>query len=234
MDSRAVLAPYRIGHQLFWLLRSEMHNADIAERFGVLLFMYLNRCGPHRMYIRRQVVVNDKIRVIAEQIKTISNKARRVEFARQELAKLNPYLPSRFQLCLSPRIECKGIIAEKCNVMSSKKLPLWLCFENVDPNGENYLAIFKAGDDLRQDQMTLQLLRVMDKIWTTPPHNLDLRLNPYGCCATGKDLGMIEVVKNSATTAQITVDYGGRTVGAFIKTPIDQFLREHNKDAEYV
>ena len=48
------------------------------------------------------------------------------------------------------------------------------------------------------------------------------------------DLGMIEVVKNSATTAQITVDYGGRTVGAFIKTPIDQFLREHNKDAEYV
>lgn len=46
--------------------------------------------------------------------------------------------------CLSPRIECKGIIPEKCNVMSSKKLPLWLCFENADPNGENYLAIFKV------------------------------------------------------------------------------------------
>ena len=91
----------------------------------------------------------------------------------------------------------------------------------------------QAGDDLRQDQMTLQLLRIMDKIWTTPPHNLDLRLNPYGCCATGKDLGMIEVVKNSATTAQITVEYGGRMAGAFIKTPIDQFLRVHNKDSEY-
>ena len=129
------------------MLRSEMHNPDIAERYGILIFLYLNRCGPHRVYIRRQVFVNDKIRVIAEQIKGISNKAsRRVAFAREELAKLNPYLPSRFQLCLSPRIECKTIIPEKCKVMDSKKLPLWLCFENADPNGENYLAIFKVGD----------------------------------------------------------------------------------------
>lgn len=104
MDRRATLSPYRIGHQLFWLLRSEMHNPDVSERFGILLFMYLNHCGPHRVYIRRQVVVNDKIRVIAEQIKTIPNKARRVAYAREELAKLRPHLPSRFQLYVCVRI----------------------------------------------------------------------------------------------------------------------------------
>jgi hypothetical protein len=37
--------------------------------------------------------------------------------------------------------------------------------------------------------MTLQMLRVMDRLWIRPPHNLDLRLNPYGCCSTGQDLG---------------------------------------------
>jgi hypothetical protein len=29
-------------------------------------------------------------------------------------------------------------------VMDSKKKPLWLVFENADPNGERYLAIFKV------------------------------------------------------------------------------------------
>ena len=78
-------------------------------------------------------------------------------------------------------------------------------FEELYEDDDYEILMFKAGDDLRQDQMTLQMLRMMDKIWTTPPHNLDLRMNPYGCCATGKDLGMIEVVTNSATTAHIQV-----------------------------
>ena len=29
---RALRAPSRLGHPLFWLLRSEMHNADACER----------------------------------------------------------------------------------------------------------------------------------------------------------------------------------------------------------
>ena len=139
--------------------------------------------------------------------------------------------PPKFQLCLSPRIECKGLRSEKCKVMSSKKMPLWLVFENADTNGEPYLAIFKAGDDLRQDLMTLQLLKIMDYFWSK--NGLDLRLNPYGCCATGHDLGMIEVVKNSDTTARIQVEYGGKNMGAWRDTPIDMFLREKNKDAKY-
>jgi phosphatidylinositol-4,5-bisphosphate 3-kinase len=81
--------------------------------------------------------------------------------------------------------------------------------------------------------MTLQLLRIMDYFWTR--NGLDLRLNPYGCCATGHDLGMIEVVKNSDTTAHIQVVYGGKKMGAWKDTPIDSFLRENNKsEAQYL
>jgi phosphatidylinositol kinase/protein kinase (PI-3 family) len=43
----------------------------------------------------------------------------------------------------------------------------------------------------RQDVLTLQMLRIMDKLWKE--EGLDLRLNPYGCVATGDELGMIEV-----------------------------------------
>ena len=228
---RALQSPFKIGHNFYWLLKSEMHNSDICGRYGAMLKTYVVRCGPHRSHLRRQVTVNGLVQKIAENIKLLP-KALRSKTAAEELKKVTGLFPSRFQLCLSPRIECKGLQSKKCKVMSSKKMPLWLVFENADSNGEPYLAIFKAGDDLRQDLMTLQLLKIMDHFWTK--NGLDLRLNPYGCCATGHDLGMIEVVKNSDTTARIQVEYGGKNMGAWRDTPIDMFLREKNKDAKYL
>jgi len=227
---RALKAPLRIGHQFFWMLRSEMHVPDVSERFGVLLYTYTRHCGPHRLSLRRQVFLNDRIRTIADHVKTLS-KDKRKEYAQQELGALQPILPARFALCLTPRIECSGIVANKCKVMSSKKMPLWVVFENADPNGERYPVIFKAGDDLRQDQMTLQMLRVMDTIWLK--HGLDLHMRPYLCTSTGDELGMIEVVKHSTTTAAIQSEFGGRLAGAFRDTPIDSFLRENNRLEQY-
>lgn len=69
---RAILAPYRIGHPLFWLLKSEMYRKEVAPRFGLLLILYIQHCGPHRTHLRRQAFVNDKIRVIADQVTTVA------------------------------------------------------------------------------------------------------------------------------------------------------------------
>lgn len=226
---RCLRNPNRLGHRFFWMLRSEMHNADTCVRFGLALKTYLKHCGLHRASLSEECKVNDMIQEIAEKIKTV-RKDKRNAVAREELAKLNLRLPPRFTVCLSPRMECKAIIPEKCKVMSSKKLPLWLCLENSDPFGEPFLLLFKAGDDLRQDLMTLQMLRIMDQLWWE--NGLDMRIIPYGCCATGNDLGMIEVVKHSNTTANIQVEYGGGAMGAFRSTPIDRFLRKYNPTPE--
>ena len=51
--------------------------------------------------------------------------------------------------------------------------PLWIVFENNDSNAEDVYVIFKNGDDLRQDMLTLQMLRIMDKLWKR--EGLDLR-----------------------------------------------------------
>lgn len=240
---RALRAPLTIGHAFFWMIRSEMHCSNVLERFGTLLVLYLLNCGPHEISLNKQAFVNDKIKAIADYIKTLPSKEKRIEEARSLLNELNKELPPRYCLCLTPKIECCAIKSQKCKVMDSKKLPLWIVFQNADPYGKDFYTIFKSGDDLRQDQITLQLLRIMDVIWRgidptmrisdVDESPLDLKLKPYKCCSTGHDLGMIEVVVDSDTTANIITKYGGKLTGAFSSTPIDIYLREHNQHGLY-
>ena len=93
---------------------------------------------------------------------------------------------------------------EKCRVMSSKMAPLWLTFKTVRPAGQSYKVLFKAGDDLRQDQLVLQLIMLFDRIWKGA--GLEMFLTPYGCIATGDFVGLIEVVPDSATVAGIIAE----------------------------
>lgn len=55
-------------------------------------------------------------------------------------------------------------------------VPACVC---ADPGSGKIMVMFKSGDDLRQDCVTLQMIRVMDKIWRE--HGLDFRLTPYRC-----------------------------------------------------
>ena len=58
--------------------------------------------------------------------------------------------------------------------MDSKMRPLWIVLGNHDIYGDEINLIFKNGDDLRQDMLTLQMIRIMDRLWKN--EGLDLRL----------------------------------------------------------
>jgi len=107
-------------------------------------------------------------------------------------------------------------------------------FNNADQDGHNIYILFKSGDDLRQDILTLQMLRVMDRAWLSG--GLDMRLTPYSVIATGvndhgEGVGMLEIVTHSDTTSAIQQDFGGGAQGAFKDTPLIDYLKLHNKDA---
>ena len=110
-------------------------------------------------------------------------------------------LPQRFHLPLPIDSILSGLEVDGCRSMSSKMVPLWLKFSNASHPEHPAIVLFKAGDDLRQDQLTLQLIRVMDTLWKED--GLDLKMTPYNVTSTGEKLGMIEVVQNANTVSGI-------------------------------
>lgn len=84
-------------------------------------------------------------------------------------------------------------------VFDSKKKPLRIVGINEQIGGEDIKVIFKFGDDLRQDILTLQFIYLMDKIWLE--EGLDLNMTPYRVLGTGDERGYLEFVTNSKTIA---------------------------------
>jgi len=224
---RALRCPHQVGHTFFWCLKAEMHVPEVSERFGLLLEEYLRCCGPHRDELLLQAEIDSHLVGIAELMKTLK-KSKRRERLRTELAKVT--WPERFGLALDPRFECSGLCVDKCKTKDSKKVPLWLHFVNADPIGGDIIVIFKHGDDLRQDQLTLQIMRIMQAKWESA--GLDLKLSPYLVVATGDEIGYIEVVPESKTTADITKEFFGGAEGAFDKKPMAQYLQQLNPRAD--
>ncbi|CAF5165020.1 unnamed protein product, partial [Rotaria magnacalcarata] len=60
--------------------------------------------------------------------------------------------------------------------------------------GEEYPIIFKYGDDLRQDQLILQIVTLMDRILRK--ENIDLKLTPYKVLSTSLKHGFVQYIES--------------------------------------
>jgi phosphatidylinositol-4,5-bisphosphate 3-kinase len=223
--NRALKNPYQVGHYLFWTLRSQLHVKSKAERLGLLLERFIMLCTSYREDLSKQV---NFFNFYSEQAEKLSDKDSYQDRERQLKGLIESNCDRAQNLCTLPvdsSIEVSGPVSSGCKVMDSKKMPLWLTLSNSESGTENIPIIFKTGDDLRQDILSLQLIRVMDMIWLE--NGLDLRMKPYQVIATGDQCGIIEAVKNAETTAKIHREYGG-ALGALKDGTFKDYLNEHN------
>lgn len=213
-----------VGQPFFWHLMAECRSSKSpVTRYAMLLEAYLRGCGEHRGDLQVQWSLVKQLRDVAAVLKNV-NPADRNTFLRSKLQQLQ--MPPEFTLPLSAGMRVTGICVEKCKWLSSVTVPLWLAFECADPIASPILVIFKDGDDMRQDVLTLQMFRIMDKMWKS--NGCHLYLTPYLVVATAEDCGFIEVVLNSQTTGEIQREKGGASA-AFKKTPLAEWLAEKNK-----
>ncbi|XP_063236433.1 phosphatidylinositol 4,5-bisphosphate 3-kinase catalytic subunit delta isoform isoform X2 [Bacillus rossius redtenbacheri] len=218
----------KIGHYLFWHLRSEMQVASVSVRFGLMLEAYCRGCQEHMRALQRQATCLEKLKEASKAVRLVRDKDK-ARAALQKLLTEEHYKESfsKFVNPLDPSFRCTQVWHERCRVMDSKMRPLWIILENADRHGEDIYLIFKNGDDLRQDMLTLQMIRIMDKLWKN--EGLDLRMNPYGCVSTEHRVGLIEVVLNAETIANIQKEKGMlAATSAFRKGSLLAWLKDHN------
>ncbi|EGE81644.1 phosphatidylinositol 3-kinase [Blastomyces gilchristii SLH14081] len=131
---------------------------------------------------------------------------------KNELTTIDPPLP----LPLDPEILITGCFAEGSNVFKSSLSPLLINFKLSD--GRKYPVIFKVGDDLRQDQLVIQIISLMDRL--LQKENLDLKLTPYRIIATGANAGAMQFIPSTSLSA----------ASAKYKGSILAYLRANNPD----
>lgn len=123
--------------------------------------------------------------------KESGNRRKKIEFLQAQLSNQETFgqlegLP----LPLDPSVKVQSVLAERASLFNSALMPCKLTFRTTD--GRDYVTIFKHGDDLRQDQLIIQMICLMDKVLRA--ENLDLRLTPYKVLATGLADGFVQFV----------------------------------------
>ncbi|KAM8955457.1 phosphatidylinositol 4,5-bisphosphate 3-kinase catalytic subunit delta isoform 5-T5 [Lycaon pictus] len=226
------LANRKIGHFLFWHLRSEMHVPSVALRFGLIMEAYCRGSTHHMKVLMKQGEALSKLKALNDFVKVSSQKTTKPQT--KELMHLcmrqEAYLEalSNLQSPLDPSTLLAEVCVEQCTFMDSKMKPLWVMYSNEEAGSDGSVGIiFKNGDDLRQDMLTLQMIQLMDVLWKQ--EGLDLRMTPYGCLSTGDRTGLIEVVLHSDTIANIQLNKSNMAAtAAFNKDALLNWLKSKN------
>jgi phosphatidylinositol 3-kinase len=216
-----------LANNLYWYLEVECEDRKVGKMFRRVRTVYLDRLAKsdHRHELRETFKrQSELLQILSSRAKElrVSKDARPkkidkmrlyINDAKNGLLHFNPPLP----LPLDARILVTGIRAEKSSIFKSNLFPLLLHFDTPDEN-VSYSVIFKNGDDMRQDQLVIQLFTLMDRLLRN--ENLDLCITPYKVLATGTSDGMVQYIE-STTLASILQQH---------QNSLQNYMRSHFPD----
>ncbi|GAA5895415.1 phosphatidylinositol 3-kinase VPS34 [Sporobolomyces salmoneus] len=221
-----------LGNHFWWYIRVEREDKsrptsarmfeEVARKFEKRMKELQIDGEPDRLdALRRQSDYVTRITSLASSLR-LSKDARpkKIEKLRAVLSSTSSSslgsLSAPIPLPLDARISVTGIDPEQSSVFKSNLFPLKLQLltpTRTDP-ASTYAVIFKNGDDLRQDQLVIQLFTLMDRLLRN--ENLDLKLMPYRVLATGQVDGMVQFVQ-SRTLQDITNEYGQQGLLGYLR-----------------
>uniref|UniRef100_A0A672FV96 Phosphatidylinositol 3-kinase catalytic subunit type 3 n=1 Tax=Salarias fasciatus TaxID=181472 RepID=A0A672FV96_SALFA len=219
-----------LANYLYWYVIVECEDQDTQQRDPKTHEMYLNVMrrfsqallkGDKSVRVMRsllaaqQTFVDRLVQLMKAVQRESGNRKKKTERLQALLAdneKVNLSEIEPIPLPLEPQIRIRGIVPETATLFKSALMPAKLIFKAED--GAMYPVIFKHGDDLRQDQLILQIISLMDKLLRK--ENLDLKLTPYKVLATSTKHGFMQFVQ-SVPVAEVLATEGN----------IQSFFRKH-------
>ncbi|KZS92387.1 putative atypical/PIKK/PI3K protein kinase [Sistotremastrum niveocremeum HHB9708] len=203
-----------LGNRFHWYLMVEVQSDDkvSAKMYAKVDFRFQQKISETEKGNERRQLMGRQ----GEMIAALSKKAKELRASKDprptKISKLQSFIADSknglssmvpLPLPLDARKEVTGIVPEKCSVFKSNLFPLLLYFKCTDST--EFPVIFKNGDDMRQDQLVIQLFTLMDRLLRK--ENLDLKLSPYDVLATSMMEGMAQFIP-SKTVATVVSDHG--------------------------
>ncbi|CCF59598.1 hypothetical protein KAFR_0H01890 [Kazachstania africana CBS 2517] len=201
---RALKNP-RLGNFFYWYLKSECEDRPYLKQ---ILDSFLDRLpSGQKVTLFEQIEFVTLLSRCSEEIKKSKDTTtKKIELLHSLLTtKIRHMLKNKpIPLPLNPDIFVCDASPEQSTVFKSSLSPLMISFKTTD--NLPYQLMYKVGDDLRQDQLVIQIIRLMDELLKS--ENVDLKLSPYLTLATGIQEGAIQFVPSS-TLASILSNYHG-------------------------
>uniref|UniRef100_UPI00398E3759 phosphatidylinositol 4-phosphate 3-kinase C2 domain-containing subunit beta-like isoform X3 n=1 Tax=Pristiophorus japonicus TaxID=55135 RepID=UPI00398E3759 len=230
------LRSIRVAHQLYWLLKDCLADSQFKGRFSQLLAAVLCGSGQAmREEFDKETKLIDRLAEVAGKVCAADQSKRSTVLTKaiEEVEKFF-YQEHVCRLPLNPVFAVKGIDPSACSYFTSNAVPLKISFINADPLGKNINVIYKSGDDLRQDMLVLQIVKVMDRIWCQ--EGLHMCMIIYRCTSTGRGratgrlAGLVEMVPGATTLAKIHMKHG--IIGPLKENTLSKWFQEHNPTKE--
>lgn len=214
---RAIINP-RLGNFFYWYMTSEAEDNPYLNQITDSFWSRLSK--ERRKTLHDQITFIEMLREFCEEIKRSKDTtAKKSELLSHLLTtKLRVLLKNGpISLPIDPDIVVTDVVPEMSKVFKSSLSPLKIAFKTG--TNEIYPLMYKVGDDLRQDQLVVQIISLMNELLMN--ENVDLKLSPYKILATGSQEGAIQFIPNETLASILSVHHG-----------ILPFLRSHYSDAK--
>lgn len=199
-----------LGTMFFWYVMVERNDKRHGELFGRVhdqfLALLARENAPLVEMLERQRLFVDMLTSKAAELRGSRDvRPTKIDKLRTWLADRKTGLrafSAPLALPLDPDVHVTGVVAENSTVFKSNLFPL-----RIECRGErdSYTVIVKNGDDLRQDQLVLQLFALMDQLLRD--ENLDLKITPYHVLATSSNDGLVQYIPSMSVAAAVA-EYG--------------------------
>jgi phosphatidylinositol 3-kinase len=225
----------------YWFIECESSDGELAPIFSKIKEFFLKEMEDNKLFIniiKNEIEFKSELEEISKIVKntgTKDQKRKLLEIIDKE--KKNFMHNEEHCLPIDPKIRIKGIFSQDCTVFGSAQRPIKYTFKMTPETkknnrlGENiyYRLIYKSGDDLRQDQLILQMINFMDSLLKK---YIDCEFTIYKVLATSKSDGFVEFVPESITYFDIIKKY--KKLKFYFKDNIDNSVEYKNKLNKFV